>query len=166
MTQVDHHSWNNSNIAFEGWTKDTSTRWFFAVPCLSPILWGHQQPLSSGHVFTIPKKATFSQNCPVLWTTLNHLKQSWVTLNKSMWLIFLTRGVTFKRGVGGGSRLTSHQRPGHGWHIPPVGPQDPDAWSWHVEASTTKSSSKSRCGVGSTRERHFKKGRVPWSGQR
>ena len=33
-----------------------------AVTCLLAIVGGHQQPLSSGHVFTIPKRSPF-QTC-------------------------------------------------------------------------------------------------------
>ena len=40
--------------------------WFNSWPFLSPIVGGHKQPLSSGHVFSIPKRSQ-SQNCR--WTT-------------------------------------------------------------------------------------------------
>ena len=35
-----------------------------AVTCLSAIVGGHQQPLISGHIFTIPKRSRF-QTCHV-----------------------------------------------------------------------------------------------------
>ena len=41
-----------------------STRWF-KVTFWSPNVGGHQQPLSSGHLYNLPKKGTKTQNCQV-----------------------------------------------------------------------------------------------------